>query len=226
MNRETVLRTPPDIINTFFFHSSFSIIICQHRVFYWLLTQGYMELHRITITLLKQMQEWISHSLFFNNCLSIALHLLHDDLLFLWQKHLGDAFFPHCCTHMHKWMGRLDSWLHQLFKMVRLIRYIRNRSSSHTHTYLWCSGAGWPLCSKPRSPSVSGRLPLERPCLSGTAIVNIINTHSRFHFSRCHAVPHITAATRNHHVHVTYSDNTSSTYYTDAMKLQLASGVD
>lgn len=39
--------------------------------------------------------------LFLNNRLPVALHLLHNDLLLLWQKHLRDAIFPYCCMHIH-----------------------------------------------------------------------------------------------------------------------------
>lgn len=42
------------------------------------------------------------HLLFFNNCLSIALYLLHDDLFFFWQQDLRDTLFPYCCTQRNR----------------------------------------------------------------------------------------------------------------------------
>lgn len=46
-----------------------------------------------------------THLLFFNNSLSIALHLLHNDLFFFWQQDLRDAFFPYRCTQIQRSFG-------------------------------------------------------------------------------------------------------------------------
>lgn len=46
-----------------------------------------------------------THLLFFNNGLSIALHLLHNDLFFFWQQDLRDAIFPYRCTHIQRRFG-------------------------------------------------------------------------------------------------------------------------
>lgn len=46
-----------------------------------------------------------THLLFFNNGLSIALHLLHNDLFFFWQQDLRDAIFPHRCTQIQRRFG-------------------------------------------------------------------------------------------------------------------------
>lgn len=44
------------------------------------------------------------HLLLFNNCLSIALHLLHNDLFFFWQQDLRNTLFPHC-TQIKRKLG-------------------------------------------------------------------------------------------------------------------------
>lgn len=45
------------------------------------------------------------HLLLFYNCLSIALHLLHNDLFFFWQQDLRDTLFPHHCTQINRKLG-------------------------------------------------------------------------------------------------------------------------
>lgn len=97
-----------------------------YKGYTWLPTQGYVVLYNvnivylnvITVVSLQRVNESLFSKamirlLFFNNRLPVALHLLHNDLLFLWQKDRRDALFPHRCAHMHKIMGRLDSWLYQ-----------------------------------------------------------------------------------------------------------------
>lgn len=53
------------------------------------------EWHRVRIRL------WCS--LLLDDSLPVALHLLHDDFLFLWQKHLRHTLFPYSC-HTHTQM--------------------------------------------------------------------------------------------------------------------------
>lgn len=62
------------------------------------------EWHRVRIRL------WCS--LLLDDSLPVALHLLHDDFLFLWQKHLRHTLFPYSChTHTHKCLPSLkESW--------------------------------------------------------------------------------------------------------------------
>lgn len=45
------------------------------------------------------------HLLLFNNCLSVALHLFHNDLFFFWQQDLRDTLFPHHCTQIKRKLG-------------------------------------------------------------------------------------------------------------------------
>lgn len=59
-------------------------------------------------------------------------------------------------TAAHRLPGSLDWYLHELWGLSEV---------TTNWTNLWYFGADWHLCSKPRSPSVSGHLPPEQPCL-------------------------------------------------------------
>lgn len=59
-------------------------------------------------------------------------------------------------TAVHRWPGSFDLYLHELWGLSEV---------TTNQTNPRCFGADWHLCSKPRSPSVSGHLPPEQPCL-------------------------------------------------------------
>lgn len=103
--------------------------------------------------------------LFLNNCLAVALHLLHNDLLFLWQKHLRDALFPHRC----KRKSNEAAWSAPSRCAIENLKQQQQQQKEESVSYIdaplrWFD-AGWPPCSTPRSPSESGRPPPAPPCL-------------------------------------------------------------
>lgn len=63
-------------------------------------------------------------------------------------------------TAAHRLPGSLDLCLRELGGLS---------DETPNQTNLWCFGADWHLCSKPRSPSVSGHLPPEQLCLQRVA---------------------------------------------------------